>query len=385
MSGATQSIETKVDELGSLTRQFMKQADEQRDATKARASELDASMQKINARLDEIETKASRPGQSVGGGDEEKSAREFGVRYAKAFEALLRKGVMVPDEFKALSTDSNPDGGYLVPSNMSNTIGELLVELSPIRSYATVQSISQGDTWEEPIETATVATVSTKGERVSPSETITPTLDMLKIVVHECYAEPRVTQKMLDDSGINIEAWLSKKVGQRFAVQEAGFFVNGTGVGQPEGIITNANVEVVDGAVSASIDHDDMLTVMAELPEFYALRAAFFMKRATKFSLRKLTGGDGQYLWQPSLQIGTPPTYDGHSVVEAIDMAALGASAKAVIFGDLREGYKIIDRAGITVLRDNLTAKPYTKFYTTRRVGGRVVKAEAIKILRCAA
>ncbi len=54
-------------------------------------------------------------------------------------------------------------------------------------------------------------------------------------------------------------------------------------------------------------------------------------------------------------------------------------------FGDLRAGYTIVERMGVRVLRDPVTAKPFVKFYTTRRVGGDVVNFEAIKIQKIAA
>ena len=47
-------------------------------------------------------------------------------------------------------------------------------------------------------------------------------------------------------------------------------------------------------------------------------------------------------------------------------------------------GYLIVDRAGVTVLRDPYSAKPYVLFYTTKRVGGGVQDFDAIKLLKFA-
>jgi HK97 family phage major capsid protein len=66
----------------------------------------------------------------------------------------------------------------------------------------------------------------------------------------------------------------------------------------------------------------------------------------------------------------------------AEDMPALGANSLSLSFGDFREAYQIVDRQGIRVLRDPYTAKPYIKFYTTKRTGGGVVNFEAIKHLK---
>jgi HK97 family phage major capsid protein len=48
----------------------------------------------------------------------------------------------------------------------------------------------------------------------------------------------------------------------------------------------------------------------------------------------------------------------------------------------MNEAYQIVDRVGVRVLRDPYTAKPYIKFYTTKRVGGDVLNFEAVKIIK---
>jgi HK97 family phage major capsid protein len=64
------------------------------------------------------------------------------------------------------------------------------------------------------------------------------------------------------------------------------------------------------------------------------------------------------------------------------DMPVVATNALAVAFGDFKSGYQIVDRLGITLLRDNLTAKPYVKFYNRRRVGADVINFEAFKLLK---
>jgi HK97 family phage major capsid protein len=73
----------------------------------------------------------------------------------------------------------------------------------------------------------------------------------------------------------------------------------------------------------------------------------------------------------------------GAPIYEAADMAAAGvADNLAVAFGDFKAGYQIVDRIGIRVIRDVYTNKPFTMFYTTKRVGGGVKNFEAIKLLK---
>ena len=98
------------------------------------------------------------------------------------------------------------------------------------------------------------------------------------------------------------------------------------------------------------------------------------MNRLSQGAVRKLKDGDGNYLWQPSFQLGQAATLAGHEVVEVPDMADIGAGAVAALFGDMAKTYLVVDRLGIRVLRDPYTNKPYVGFYTTKRVGGGVQK-----------
>ena len=71
-------------------------------------------------------------------------------------------------------------------------------------------------------------------------------------------------------------------------------------------------------------------------------------------------------------------------VIEAEDMPDITSNSFAIAFGDFHCGYLIVDRAGVTVLRDPYSAKPYVLFNTTKRVGGGVQDFDAIKLLKFA-
>ena len=94
---------------------------------------------------------------------------------------------------------------------------------------------------------------------------------------------------------------------------------------------------------------------------------------------------DGSYLWQPSLEAGTPSTLLGYPIAESEDMPNIAANSLSIAFGDFSRGYLVVDRVGIRVLRDPYSAKPYVLFYTTKRVGGGVQDFDAIKLLKFAA
>ena len=106
------------------------------------------------------------------------------------------------------------------------------------------------------------------------------------------------------------------------------------------------------------------------------------MPRSAVSAIRMLKDStSGAYLWQPALLGGKEDTLMGCPVYQSSNMPALGASSLSIIFGDF-SFYQIVDRTDIRVLRDPYTSKPYVRFYTTKRVGGDVIRKEAFKMLK---
>lgn len=336
---------------------------------------------------------AKRRGRAV-----EKYDHEDLLNYKAAFTKYMLEGERALDaeETKALSVGRDVDGGYVVYPDMSGRIVNRVFETSPVRQYASIQTI--GTDALEGIHDVDEASSGWVGEVASRTETDTPELDVWRIPVHEQYAEPRATQKLLDDAALDMEAWLAAKVADKMARTENTAFVSGNGVTRPRGFTTypdRASAETFEiGAIrqfdtGANGDFvadpnggDILLDMVYGLKQAYRQNGVWFMARATLGRIRKLADSDGAYLWQPGIAAGQPSTLLGYPVATFEDMPAYtGTGNLAVAFGDLGAAYQIVDRQGIRVLTDPFTAKPYVKFYTTKRVGGDVVNFEALNLL----
>ncbi|MAZ17894.1 MAG: phage major capsid protein [Ahrensia sp.] len=313
------------------------------------------------------------------------------AEYKKSYSAYLRAREGKSASFQAaLSTGSDPDGGYMVPTERSARVIEKVYETSALRGFATVETIS-GKELIIPRDEGEFG-YGWIGETEAPSETTTSQFGESKIAVHEMYAEPRATQQMLEDAGFDIEGWIDRKVGDKFGRVEAAAFFNGDGVNKPRGLLTyaagtsNKQIEQIASGAAAAVTADGIYNLVFSLKDYYTTNARFMMKRTTVRDVLKLKDGDGQYMWQMGdIRTGQPNTLLGFPVSRAEDMPTVEASALAIAFGDFSMAYTIVDRLGITLLRDNLTAKPYVKFYNRRRVGGDVVNFEAVKLQKIAA
>lgn len=311
--------------------------------------------------------------------------------YKEIFPIYLRGGDnqtnnLSSEEQKFLLVGSNPDGGYQVPVAMSGRVTQRIFETSPIRSLASVETISVG-AMEFGTDLNETSGGGWVGEQNPPSESGTPQIGRRRIEVHEQYEEPKISQTMLEDSIFDVEGWLARKVGDRMGRRENTAFVNGDGVLKPRGFLTyTAGTDVSNTIEQVAMGDANVLTtdgftnIKYSMVEELIERGSWLMNRTTVRDTMLLKDGDGQYIWRTGLQPGQPSTILNLTLRMATDMPAVAANALAVALAVWPEAYLILDRLGITVQRDPYTAKPYVLFYTRKRVGGDVVNFQAIKI-----
>lgn len=351
-------------------------------------------------KVEALEAALARPATNEQKKDELEAEKK---QFAESFNTFLKKGAPYAKEadfadyiaqndleFKALSVNSNVDGGFLVMPEFGGVVNTRVFETSPVRAYANVMTIGT-DAIELVLDNdeAAAGWVAETGGR---PETNTAQLDKKVIATHEMYANPRVTQKLLDDAVVSVDQWLAGKVADKFSRLEATAFVAGDGVGKPMGILTNLttgtgfdaeNIQQVVSGTQGSLTYNGFVNLQSALKELYQAGAIFMMKRATFGSAMKIVDGDSRPIFNLMFEknTGVASTILGKPVVFADDVPAVANDSNSVIYGDFAAGYTIVDRIGIRVLRDPYSAKPYIQFYTTKRVGGDVVNTEALKVL----
>ncbi|MDZ4778266.1 MAG: phage major capsid protein [Alphaproteobacteria bacterium] len=321
------------------------------------------------------------------------------VEYKAAFDRFCRVGIsmMSQDEVKALSAGTDTEGGFLLPASTIGRVVAKVFELSPIRQIASVMTIS-GPALEGLLDNGE-ADCGWVGETSARTETNTPAAGKYRIEPMEMYAAPKVTQTLLDDAGVDVDAWLASKVANKFARMESAAYVNGLGVVTPRGFATYPTAATADDtrpwgtiehvATGQSADFpatnpgDKLIDVVAAVKPAYQQNAKWVTRREVIAKVRKFKEATtNAYIWQPGLQQGQPATLMGYPIVIAQDIPTLAANSLSMWFGDWEEAYQIVDRIGMRTLRDPFTNKPYVIFYSTKRTGGAVVNFEAIKAVK---
>ncbi|MFG1374682.1 phage major capsid protein [Xanthobacter oligotrophicus] len=325
-------------------------------------------------RLDKIEAKLNRP---AGGEKKDEPSTE-----RKAFGTYLRLGNAAPaDELKTLTVSSDPQGGYLAPTELSTEFIRNLVEFSPVRTLASVRATASPSV-TYPKRTG-ITNAKWKGEAQS-SEASEPGFGQLEIPIREVNTYVDVSNQLLADSAGQAEAEVQLALAEDFGQKEGLAFVSGNGVLEPTGLLTDPGLGFTANGHATNLSSDALITLMYALPAAYRQRGTWLMAGTTLAAIRKMKDGQGNYLWQPAYSADTPETILGRPVVEAVDMPAVAADTFPVLFGDFATGYRIVDRLALSIL-----VNPYiratdgvTRIHATRRVGAGVVQPGALRKLK---
>lgn len=318
-----------------------------------------------------------RPGQSQ---EPEKTGRASSEYKAAFWKAMKNKSSFEVQNALQVGTDS--EGGYLVPDEFERTLVEALQEENLFRQLATIITTSSGD--------RKIPVVASKGTAswVDEEGTIPESDDafgQVSIGAYKLATMIKVSEELLSDSVFNLERYIAKEFGRRIGAKEEEAFFTGDGTGKPTGIFHStggAGVGVTAASVSA-ITIDEIMDLFYSLKSPYRKNAAFVTNDATIKAIRKLKDGNGQYLWQPSVTAGQPDSLLNRPLKTSAYVPVIASAAKTIAFGDFSY-YWVADRQGRSFQRLNelFAVTGQVGFKATQRVDGKLILAEAVKVLQ---
>lgn len=414
-------VKSAVDKLGTVITEFRQKNDDRlkqlekkgedavtKDEVEKLNKGIDDAKAELKKRLDELEAKSNRLQLSTGDAALEAKA-------AAAFGDLVSKGDYSPEELKQYRADlagyirrgefkaatmqvaSDPSGGYWVTPDASGRMLKKIYESTPMRQLATVVSIGT-DALEGPIDNGEfdAAWVGEMGQR---NQTDASQLGKWSIPVNELYAFPKVTQKLLEDARIDVEAWIADKAASKFSRKENAAFLTGDGIQKPKGLLTydtSADADdkrgwgtfqhILSGAANGIGNADKLIDLIFELKAGYRQAAQFLAARRTLGNIRKLKDGQGNYLVDLRLRDGAlVESIFGFPVNDGEDMPSVAGGNIPLAFGDFAETYTIVDRLGVSAVRDNITQPGFVKFLMRKRLGGGAINFESCKFLKIGA
>lgn len=395
IGSAFESFKKAQDDVDAILKKGQGEAAEMKEQVDRIEKDLADSLD-MKKRMEELEASTKRIADNVELAHKESEKKGIDL---EAYGSALRKSVknnwrnvsLTEKEEKALSAGVDADGGYTIEPFLGD-VTSIMFDSSPMRQLASTVTIGT-ETYKGIIDDDEAA-AGWVAETAARPVTATPQMNELLINAYEMYAFPTATEAVLEDSRFDLASWLQMKVRDKFARLEATAFVTGSGSGQPNGfasyttktangdVYTYNQIGAVVTAGATAITTDELVDLRSLLKAPYRANAYFVFNRATEGYIRKLKDGDGNYIWQPSYQLGVPDTLLGQRTSLFEDMADIATGAVTVGLGDFRQGYLIVDRVGTSVLEDPYTQKPYKGFYIRRRVGGAVQNFDCIKVLQ---
>ena len=318
-----------------------------------------------------------RPGQSQ---EPEKTGRASSEYKAAFWKTMKNKSSFEVQNALQVGTDS--EGGYLVPDEFERTLVEALQEENLFRQLATIITTSSGDR-KIPV-VASKGTASWVDEEGAIPES-DDAFGQVSIGAYKLATMIKVSEELLSDSVFNLERFIAKEFGRRIGAKEEEAFFVGDGTGKPTGIFHStggAGVGVTAASASA-ISIDEIMDLFYSLKSPYRKNAAFVTNDATIKAIRKLKDGNGQYLWQPSVTAGQPDSLLNRPLKTSAYVPVIASAAKTIAFGDFSY-YWVADRQGRSFQRLNelFAVTGQVGFKATQRVDGKLILAEAVKVLQ---
>lgn len=371
--------------------------------TLSEKSALEGQLAAEKKRIDDLEVKLNRPRRA--GGDDVSPEEEA---HKNALFDFMRKGAMggaeaALYEAERKATDTRvatpASGGYALPKEIAAQLNKQLVDISPIRSIARVVTVSTPD-YHELVDLNGFGT-EWLGEVSAHNQTNTPDLADVVPTFGELSAYPRATRQSISDLLFDVEAWLVARGTEAMAKAEGVAFISGDGTNKPTGFLAGPTpvatgdsgrafgtlqyIASGQAAALATAPWDSLKDMMYGLKAGHRQNAAWVMNSIVLAAHAKVKDSTGQYLLTPAVREGDPDTMLGKRIVVAEDMPNVAANAFPVAFGDFNAGYIIADIPSWWILRDEITLPGYVKFPMSRRLGGKLLDTNAIKLLKIAA
>ena len=281
-------------------------------------------------------------------------------------------------------------GGYAVPFTLDPTIIDTGAgSSSPMRQIATIKQ-TLTNSWNGVTSSGVTARWAAEASEAGDNA---PTLAQAPIDVHQADVfVPFSIQIGQDWSGVEGEV-RSMIADAKDNLENTGFLL-GSGSGQPYGLITDlvADSKTVAPTTGEAFAKEDVYKVENAVPQRYLANASWLANRAWYNAIRNFDTAGGSALWE-RIGAALPPQLLGYSAYVATPMdnvlpdAGATANNYAMVLGDIREAYYIVDRVGLTVeFIPHLfgsSGRPTGQrgFYAYWRVGGKTVNADAARVL----
>ena len=310
------------------------------------------------------------------------------------FDAWMRRGEkglsaeQAAKLYNTMSTTTGSEGGYTVPSAVASELIESLKAYGGVRAVADQLTTAQGNPLSYPSTDGTAEVGELLAENTQAAA-LDPSFGTVGLNVFKYSSKIiAVPIELLQDSSVDIEAFVRRRIIERIGRIENQHFTTGTGTGQPRGIVTGSSAgKVGTTGQTTTVIYDDLVDLLESVNEAYQLGGTcqFMFSQTVRGLLRKLKDTAGRPIWTPGYEAGitagAPDLLLGKSVAINNDMPTPAANAKSIIYGDFKK-YIVRDAMAVSLMRFDDSAyasKGQVGFLAFIRSGGNLMDTAAVK------
>lgn len=320
------------------------------EAKRDLSAEEDQSWQRMNADLDGIDARmksiseAEQRNADAAEAFAKISATKPDARHAggapvveelRSFLRGDRRAVDVAKDVSFRDVLKSGSGANVVPTGMYGQIVQHMIASSGLLAAGpTVIETSGGDSLDVPITTAfSTGALTAEAAAIGESD---PTLSKRTLTAYKYGVLVQVSRELIDDSAFDLSGFIAEQAGTAVGNALGAHLVLGTGSNQPGGLAPLASVGITGAtAVAGAFTYENLIDLQASVIDPYATRGTWLMRRSTLAAIRKLKTSGGDYIWEPSAQVGMPDSLLGNPVKTDPNVDAVALSARSVLFGDI--------------------------------------------------
>jgi HK97 family phage major capsid protein len=288
------------------------------------------------------------------------------------------------EEQRAISRASGAAGNFLVPTDFYNQIIRSLRFMGSVAQLCTEYVTDNGDSIQVPANTAHGTAVWTaESASNTPSD---ETFAQITLGANKATSKIIVSEELLQDSAFPLDTFLAREFGERIGVLENTAYIQGSGTGQPQGLLSSAtasNITTVTAATGAgnttTFSYTALVSAVFSLPKQYRDNASFIVNDTSARNLYLMLDSQNRPLWNVNVATTGPDTFLGYPIYTDPDVPAPAIGNISVLFGDWKRAYIVRRVSGFSMQRQNElhSDNGQVGFRGQERVDGKVVLAAA--------
>lgn len=289
----------------------------------------------------------------------------------RSFVSFLRGEIRV--DVNTIKTNA----GAVIPTTVADRIVEYVKNVSPIAEYATrYEGIGKITIAYEDDANALSASYV---EDLESADATAQKLTSVSLEGYKIRVPVKVSQQLLDNSQVDLIAYLVRRIGDALAAKIEREFLIGTS-GKVEGLAGGVK-QTVTAASATAVTTDELIDVQDAVPDIYQANSIWIMHPKTRTAIRKLKDGENRYLLNLDLNTKWGYSLLGKPVYASDAMPEPAAGAKTIFYGDMSGLACIIRGLRVRVLNERFADVDAVGIFGFAEIDAKIENTQKISVL----